>query len=146
MNEEIVDLSDPSRVENSFYCKQVTEEKREKRKITKEMFRKMREHDEEPVVGTFRNLANPGKNFGFAFKLNKGSLVRYCLRDGESYRLQRAVANHLNNSCKEPIYSPVLDPVNKRPTPVKGQFRKRVSFDLHGGGIDYSTLEAGKGT
>jgi hypothetical protein len=67
--------------------------------LKKEIAR-MRARDAEMVVGVFKNFEAPGGSTRFGYhRYADDPFENYELRDGETYRIPRGVARHLNNNC-----------------------------------------------
>lgn len=89
----------------------------------------LREKDAQKVRGVFHWLENPGGVFSFVFRQYKGEpVMRYSLKDGETYELPLGVARHLNNNVGRFEHVHLLDKDGKPSQLAKRRIR-RVSFE-----------------
>lgn len=101
----------------------------QRKKLTPEEFKKIRERDHRKVRGVFRCFEPRGGSFSFTFKKYRGDeVLKYTMTDGETYEVPMMVAHHLNKNCCYPVHSHVLDANGQ---PIVDQSRKvhRCSFE-----------------
>jgi hypothetical protein len=99
--------------------------------LTKEQekkFKKQFELDHQMIKGKFSFLEVPGGELRFSYqKYDKDPLMRYKLKDGETYELPYMVAKHLAQDVKYPVHSFQQDEFGK-PIMAVGRMVHRTAF------------------
>lgn len=110
-----------------------------RRKLTNDESRKLRDRDNKMVKGRFRNLESPGGTLKFALKLHKGDpVMKFSMTDGEVYDVPLMVAKHLNNNCQRSTNQNLLD---AQGYPVKGSKKvRRFAFES----LEFSDMDSGE--
>ena len=111
-----------------------------RRKLTSDEIKKLRDRDNKMVKGRFRNLESPGGTMKFVMKLYKGDpVMKFSMTDGEVYDVPLMVAKHLNNNCTRETNQKLLDSSGY---PVKGSKKvRRFAFES----LEFSDMDSGEG-
>jgi hypothetical protein len=80
------------------------------------------------VRGRFVNDETPGGRFSHVFRKYKGPIKTYHYKDQEICEIPLAVAQHLNENCKTPIYGHSKDE-DGNPIEIITGWKKRVHFE-----------------
>ncbi len=103
--------------------------RKNKRKISDQEMRNMREKDHKIVNGIFRCYEPREGSMSFCFKKYKGDeVLEYDMKDGDTYEIPLMVAKHLNQECWYPKHTHVLD-ANGNPSVEVGKKVQRCSFE-----------------
>lgn len=100
-----------------------------KSKAKKINIEQLKNQDAQKVRGVFHWLENPGGVFSFVFRQYKGEpVMRYSLKDGETYELPLGVVKHLNKNVGRFEHFSLLDK-DGRPSQLAKRRIRRVSFE-----------------